>query len=80
MRDDQQVQTQQMQLLQRHQQQRSEVRIPNSRANIYLVKSGHIVRRNPMDAGPTMVLQRQVSTVAMAQKMDSDMASIVPLR
>ena len=80
MSDDQQVQAHQMQLRQRLHQQRSEVRIPNSRANIFLVKRAHIVRRNPMDAGPTMVLQRQVSTLAAAQSMDSNIASIVPLR
>lgn len=80
MSDDQQVQAHQMQLRQRLPKQRFEVRIPNSRANIYLVKSAHVIRRNPMDAGPTMVLQCQVSTMTAAQKMDSNVATIVPLR
>jgi hypothetical protein len=80
MSDDQQVHAQQMQLRQRVYQRGAEVRIPNSRANIYLVKTAHVIRRNPMEAGPTMVLQRQTTMVPTVKPMDNRMATIVPLR
>jgi hypothetical protein len=64
----------------RDQQDQSAIRIPNSRANIFVVKTAHVLRRNPMEARPTTMIQRQVATHSPSAVTDMRTTTFIPMR
>lgn len=64
----------------RDQQPQNAIRLPNSRTNMFVVKTAHVLRRNPMEARPVTMIQRQVTTTNPNTVLDTRIATFLPLR